>query len=187
MIRKGQIRWVAGDDLTLDRSSSSTISSIWQPEHTCRACNNLSAPEGCNTAVLAAYATLVSTTILVHCRAPSLSPVSGNGVGHAASLAFTRRTHFSLTLRSLNVLSNALPDHLRRRIFLRPTRYRAPSGLQSSLRPDPIFQRVCDSAESARVMLSDAGFFASLLPVDTLAWPPQYYGVSFQLAKPRRV
>ena len=27
----------------LDRSSSSTISSIWQPEHTCRG-NNLSAP-----------------------------------------------------------------------------------------------------------------------------------------------
>jgi hypothetical protein len=26
------------------------ISSIWQPEHTCRACNNLSASEGCNTA-----------------------------------------------------------------------------------------------------------------------------------------
>jgi pimeloyl-ACP methyl ester carboxylesterase len=37
--------------ICLDRSSSSTISSIWRPEHTCGACNNLSAPEACNTAV----------------------------------------------------------------------------------------------------------------------------------------
>src|SRR5271154_864407 len=36
--------------ICLDRSSSSTISSIWQPEHTCGTCNNLSAPEACNTA-----------------------------------------------------------------------------------------------------------------------------------------
>jgi hypothetical protein len=50
MIRKGQIRWVAGDDLPrqikfidhlFDLAASTQVG----------ACNNLSAPEGCNTAI----------------------------------------------------------------------------------------------------------------------------------------
>jgi hypothetical protein len=47
MIRKGQVRWVAGNDLPR-QISSSTVFSIWQPEHMCPY-NNLSPLEGCNT------------------------------------------------------------------------------------------------------------------------------------------
>ena len=57
----------------------------------------------CNVGKLPGLVRL-STIILVHCRgAPSLSPVSGEGVGRAASLVFACYTRSSLTLRSLNL------------------------------------------------------------------------------------
>jgi hypothetical protein len=49
MIRKGQIRWWQ-DMICFGRFSSSTTSSIWQPEHMCAHAINLPAFEGCNTA-----------------------------------------------------------------------------------------------------------------------------------------